>query len=51
MGRVYQKIAEGMSPGVALRAAKLEMIAKGGVASKPYYWGPFELFIGSKVIP
>jgi CHAT domain-containing protein len=51
MGRVYQKIAEGMSPGVALRAAKLDMIAKGGAASKPYYWGPFELFIGSRVVP
>ena len=51
MGRVYQQIAAGESPGNALRAAKLEMIAKGGAASKPYYWGPFELFIGSKVVP
>jgi CHAT domain-containing protein len=51
MGRVYQQIAAGESPGSALRAAKLEMISKGGAASKPYYWGPFELFIGSRVIP
>jgi len=51
MGRVYQRIAGGESPGGALRAAKLEMIAKGGAGSKPYYWGPFELFIGSRVVP
>jgi CHAT domain-containing protein len=51
MGRVYQNIARGESPGDALRAAKLEMIARGGTRSKPYYWGPFELFIGSRVVP
>jgi CHAT domain-containing protein len=51
MGRVYAQIAEGRSPGAALRAAKLEMIARGGPAAKPYYWGPFELFVGSRVVP
>jgi len=51
MGRVYAQIAEGRSPGTALRAAKLEMIARGGPAAKPYYWGPFELFVGSRVVP
>jgi CHAT domain-containing protein/Tfp pilus assembly protein PilF len=51
MGRIYGQVAAGSSPGAALRAAKLEMIKAGGAASKPYYWGPFQLFIGSRVIP
>jgi CHAT domain-containing protein len=51
MGRVYSQIAQGRSPAAALRTAKLEMIARGGAASKPYYWGPFQLFIGSRVVP
>jgi CHAT domain-containing protein/Tfp pilus assembly protein PilF len=51
MGRVYADIAQGHSPSTALRAAKLAMIARGGPISKPYYWGPFQLFIGSRVTP
>jgi CHAT domain-containing protein/tetratricopeptide (TPR) repeat protein len=51
MGRVYGDIAQGQSPSAALRAAKLAFIAQGGAASKPYYWGPFQLFIGSRVVP
>jgi CHAT domain-containing protein len=51
MGRVYTEIARGRSPSAALRAAKLDMIARGGAAAKPYYWGPFQVFIGSRVVP
>jgi len=51
MGRVYSEIAAGKSPSTALRTAKLAMIARGGAAAKPYYWAPFQLFIGSRVIP
>ena len=51
MGRVYKELAAGKSPGGALRNAKLAMIQAGGAASKPYYWGPFQLFVGSRVIP
>ena len=51
MGRVYAEIADGRSPSAALRNAKLAMIARGGAAAKPYYWAPFQLFIGSRVIP
>ena len=51
MGRVYTDIAQGRSPSAALRAAKLAMIARGGAAAKPYYWAPFQVFIGSRVIP
>ena len=51
MGRVYAGIAQGQSPSAALRSAKLAMIASGGAASKPYYWAPFQLFIGTRVVP
>jgi CHAT domain-containing protein len=51
MGHVYAEIAQGRSPAAALRAAKLAMIARGGAAAKPYYWAPFQLFIGSRVTP
>jgi CHAT domain-containing protein len=51
MGHVYAEIAQGRSPSTALRTAKLAMIARGGAASKPYYWAPFQLFIGSRVVP
>jgi CHAT domain-containing protein len=51
MGHVYTDIAQGRSPSAALRAAKLAMIGRGGAAAKPYYWAPFQVFIGSRVIP
>jgi CHAT domain-containing protein len=51
MGKMYAALASGASPGTALRDAKLEMIRAGGALSKPYYWAPFQLFIGSRVIP
>jgi len=51
MGDVYGRLAAGSSPGAALRAAKLAMIKSGGARAKPYYWGPFELFVGARVIP
>ena len=51
MGKMYAALASGASPGTALRDAKLEMIRGGGALSKPYYWAPFQLFIGSRVVP
>ena len=51
MGQVYADIAQGRSPSGALRTAKLAMIGRGGAASKPYYWAPFQLFIGSRIVP
>ena len=51
MGKMYAALASGTSPGEALRDVKLEMIKSGGALSKPYYWAPFQLFIGSRVIP
>jgi CHAT domain-containing protein len=51
MGEVYEKLANGASPGEALRAAKLEMIRSGAATAKPYYWAPFQLFVGAQVVP
>lgn len=51
MGQVYAGIAQGRTPSAALRHAQLAMIARGGAAAKPYYWAPFQLFIGSRVTP
>jgi CHAT domain-containing protein/Tfp pilus assembly protein PilF len=51
MGRVYEKLASGASAGEALRAAKLEMIGSGTATAKPYYWAPFQLFVGAQVVP
>jgi CHAT domain-containing protein/Tfp pilus assembly protein PilF len=51
MGRVYAGLAAGASPGAALRVAKLEMIRGGTATAKPYYWAPFQLFLGAQVVP
>jgi CHAT domain-containing protein len=51
MGQVYEKLADGSSPGEALRSAKLEMIRSGTATAKPYYWAPFQLFVGAQVVP
>jgi CHAT domain-containing protein len=44
MDMLYEGIASGKSPADALRAAKLEMLTRGGTFAKPYYWAPFQLF-------
>jgi tetratricopeptide (TPR) repeat protein len=44
MDAMYMRLAAGDSPPQALRAAKLALMARGGVAAKPYYWGPFQVF-------
>jgi CHAT domain-containing protein len=51
MGQVYEKLADGASPGEALRSAKLEMIRSGTATAKPYYWAPFQIFVGAQVVP
>jgi CHAT domain-containing protein/tetratricopeptide (TPR) repeat protein len=44
MDAMYARLAAGDSPPQALRAAKLALMARGGVVAKPYYWGPFQVF-------
>jgi tetratricopeptide (TPR) repeat protein len=42
MDRMYQQIAAGVAPALALRQAKLSFLKT--TYSKPYYWGPFQLY-------
>ena len=51
MGRAYSSLAAGASPSQALRTAKLEMIRSGTATANPYYWAPFQLFVGAQVVP
>ncbi|MGE5243766.1 MAG: CHAT domain-containing protein [Betaproteobacteria bacterium] len=44
MDGLYAGIAAGEPPGRALRRAKLDLIHRGGIVARPYYWAPFELF-------
>jgi CHAT domain-containing protein len=45
MDRFYGAIETGHSPVAALRIAKLSMIQSTGAFRKPYYWGPFQIYI------
>lgn len=44
MNDLYAGLQDGRTPAQALRAAKLAMIARTGRLSRPYYWGPFQVF-------
>jgi CHAT domain-containing protein len=44
MGTLYERLAAGDAPAVALRQAKLDLIRSGGNFAKPYYWAPFQLY-------
>jgi len=45
MDEFYAAIQAGKSPPDALRMAKLSMIHSGKPIRKPYYWGPFQIYI------
>jgi CHAT domain-containing protein len=47
MGHLYDGLAQGAAPDVALRAAKLAMLHSDGVFRKPLYWAPFQLYSGA----
>lgn len=47
MNNLYDGLARGESPAIALRFAKLAMIRDGGVFRKPFYWAPFQLYAGT----
>jgi CHAT domain-containing protein/tetratricopeptide (TPR) repeat protein len=47
MNDLYDGLASGSSPSVALRAAKLAMMRRGGVFRKPFYWASFQLYAGA----
>jgi CHAT domain-containing protein len=44
MDVLYAKVAAGVGPADALRAAKLELIQSGRAYRRPYYWGPFQIY-------
>lgn len=45
MDNFYGAIEKGKSPVDALRIAKLAMIHSEGSFRKPYYWGPFQIYV------
>jgi CHAT domain-containing protein len=47
MNRFYAGIASGQDPVSAMRQAKLWLLGGDPQYRKPYYWAPFEVYIGS----
>lgn len=47
MSDFYSGLAKGIAPADALRAAKLNLIRSNGAYRKPFYWGPFQLYVGA----
>jgi CHAT domain-containing protein/Tfp pilus assembly protein PilF len=47
MDRMYQELAQGRPPDVALRNAKLSLLHSQGVFRKPLYWATFQLYGGA----
>jgi CHAT domain-containing protein/tetratricopeptide (TPR) repeat protein len=47
MDELYGELKKGRRPEVALRSAKLSLLHSPGVFRKPFYWAPFQLYIGS----
>ena len=42
---LYAGMAKGRSPADALRESKLRLIRSGQAFRKPYYWGPFQIYV------
>jgi CHAT domain-containing protein len=41
MDALYRRLARGLEPPDALRAAKLDLLHSQNAYRKPYYWAPF----------
>jgi CHAT domain-containing protein len=48
MEKFYDQIEHGRSPDAALRAAKLSLLHESPFHN-PFYWAPFQLYVGSRV--
>lgn len=48
MESLYAGLAKGQQPADALRAAKLKLLQPGGKYADPYFWGAFQLYLGSR---
>ena len=46
MDDLYAEIQKGSTPDVALHYAKLKLLHSGTVYQKPFYWAPFEIYLG-----
>ena len=44
MDGLYERLSANDPPAKALRAAKLALIHEGGRTSRPYYWGPMQMY-------
>ena len=47
MDVLYSELDQGKDPATALRAAKLSLLKSDSVVRKPFYWAPFQLYVGS----
>lgn len=47
MSALYRELAAGHTAPEALRAAQLSLIHDGGAYAKPFYWAPFQVYVGS----
>ncbi|HXP68523.1 MAG TPA: CHAT domain-containing tetratricopeptide repeat protein [Candidatus Dormibacteraeota bacterium] len=46
MDDLYAEIQKGSAPEAALHHAKLKLLNSGTVYQKPFYWAPFEIYLG-----
>jgi CHAT domain-containing protein len=46
MDSLYRELKRGKSPDTALRTAKLQLLHSGSSFRKPFYWAPFQLYVG-----
>lgn len=46
MDAMYTRIGSGDDPAIALRKAKLALLHSGSVYRRPFYWAPFQLYVG-----
>jgi CHAT domain-containing protein len=47
MDQMYAVLAQGRTPEVAMREAKLSLLHSQGTFRKPRYWGSFQMYAGS----
>lgn len=47
MADFYAELARNTAPVDALRSAKLKLVHSNGAYRKPFYWGPFQLYVGA----
>jgi CHAT domain-containing protein len=47
MDGLYGQISKGQDPATALRNAKLTLLHSGTIYQKPFYWAPFQFYMGS----